>query len=1137
MKHSCCHDPKAVQSKTPPATPGDSRTYTCPMHPEVRQVGPGSCPKCGMNLEPVEISAEDEGPDPELADMSRRLKWSALLTAPVFALGMRGLLPGLQLLLSTPVVLWGGWPFFVRGVQSVKNRSLNMFSLIALGTGVAYLFSVVATLAPGIFPHSFRSHGGNVGVYFEAAAVIVTLVLLGQVLELRARGKTSSAIRSLLSLAPKTARRVNADGQDEEISLDEVKPGDRLRVRPGEHVPVDGVVISGATAIDESMLTGESIPVGKIAGDKVSTGTTNSNGSIVIEARGVGRNTLLAQIVRMVGEAQRSRAPIQRLADTVSAYFVPAVILIAVVTGIVWAIKGPEPAMTYTIVNAVAVLIIACPCALGLATPISVMVATGRGAQVGILIKNAEALEVLEKVDTLAFDKTGTLTEGKPRLERVEILPGSTEKNLLALVAGLEKASEHPLANAIVAGAKERGVAAIPDAEEFQSVTGKGIVGRVLGRQIVVGNEALMRERQIELSLLPSIAIPPGATPLLVAVDQRIEAVLAVKDPIKESAREAVRALKQDGLHLVMMTGDNRRTAEAVAQDLGIDEVHAQVLPQQKAEIVKALQAKGRKVAMAGDGINDAPALAQAAVGIAMGSGTDVAMQSAGITLLKGDLSGILRAIRLSRATLKNIRQNLFFAFIYNLFGVPVAAGILYPFFGLLLSPMIASAAMSFSSVSVIGNALRLRKVHLLVPVLFMLAGASWAQDHSHHHPSEASPSDAKTPSEHVAMKGMYGPYAMTREASGTSWQPDSSPHEGLHLATGDWSWMVHGYFYGIYDHQGSDRGDEKGFSESMLMAMARRSVGPGTFGLRSMFSLDPAMGKNGYPLLLQTGETADGHEPLIDRQHPHDLFMELAATYSVPLPDDQSVFGYFGLPGEPALGPPAFMHRFSGVDNPAAPISHHWLDSTHITFGVATAGYTWKGLKLEGSTFKGREPDQYRWDIENPEFDSYSGRVSLNPTKNWSLQTSFGYLESPEQLEPEVNQHRVTASAIYNRPLQNANWQSTFAWGQNDLTSGYRLDAYLFESAYVYDHRHTLFTRVERAEKNELFGHNDPRSGVFTVHQASVGYIRDFFSSAHASVGVGGVGTISFLPTALEADYGDKTPLSYMLFVRLRLR
>jgi P-type Cu+ transporter len=1122
MNHDCCHKSNTETLEKPTQKQGDSRAYTCPMHPEVRQMGPGSCPKCGMNLEPVEVSAEETGPDAELVDMSRRFKWAALLTAPVFALGMLNILPWLQMLIATPVVLWSGWPLLQRGYQSIINRSLNMFSLIALGTGLAYLFSVIATLVPGIFPHVFRTHGGEVGVYFESAAVIVTLVLLGQVLELRARSQTSLAIKSLLSLAPKMARRIRQDGQEEDVPLESVLPGDRLRVRPGEHIPVDGVVVSGATVVDESVLTGESIPVEKTAGDPVSTGTTNGTGSIVIEAKGVGADTLLARIVRMVGEAQRSRPPIQRLADTVSAYFVPAVILVAVITAIVWAVVGPQPAMAYAVVNAVAVLIIACPCALGLATPMSIMVATGRGAHAGVLVRNAETLETLEKVDTLAFDKTGTLTEGKPRLTRVAALSGFNEQQVLSLAAALEKSSEHPLANAIVSGAHDRGLP-VQDAEDFQSLTGKGVIGRVQGRQVVLGNERLLKEQNIDFTAFKTLASQGGETRLWVAIDQRPAGLLAVKDPIKESSREAVQLLKQEGLRLVMMTGDQQSIADAVAKELGIDEVHAQVLPQQKAEIVRQLQAQGRKVAMAGDGINDAPALAQANVGIAMGSGSDVAMESAGITLVKGDLRGILRAIRLSRATLKNIRQNLFFAFIYNLLGVPVAAGILYPFLGLLLSPMLASAAMAFSSVSVIGNALRLRKVHLLWPILFLLASNIRAEDHPQHH-------DHK-------MNGMFGPYGMTREASGTSWQPESSPHQGLHLMSGEWSVMLHGYISGIYDYQGSDRGDDKWFSQSIFMTMAQRPLGPGTFGLRSMLSLDPVMGKNGYPLLLQTGETADGHKPLIDRQHPHDLFMELAATYSLPVAENQSVFGYFGLPGEPALGPATFMHRFSGLDNPAAPISHHWLDSTHITFGVATVGYIGKGVKLEGSTFKGREPDQYRWDIEEPEFDSYSGRLTFNPTANWSMQASLGYLEEPEQLEPGVNQHRVTASATYNQPFQNANWQSIVAWGQNKLTSDFRLDAYLLESAYVYNHRHTVFGRIERAEKNELFDHHDPLGGqVFTVHQASLGYIRDFITSKHTSVGLGGVGLINFLPSALEDSYGEKYPLGFMLFIRLRL-
>ncbi|MCI0453847.1 MAG: heavy metal translocating P-type ATPase [Candidatus Dadabacteria bacterium] len=701
--------------------------YTCPMHPEIVRNEPGFCPICGMALEPRTISGEER--NEELLDMTRRFKISLVLTIPLVFLAMSDMIPGkpvqevlstrvliyIQLALATPAVLWAGWPFFKRGWASIINRSLNMFTLIAMGTGVAFWYSVVATFFPDIFPDSFRSQDGEVGVYFEVASVIVALVLLGQVLELRARSQTSSAIKALLGLAPKTARVIRDDGTEEETPLDRIKPGDRLRVRPGEKVPVDGMVIDGESFVDESMITGEPIPTEKRRGDKVVGGTVNGTGGFVMQAVRVGSETLLAQIVRMVSEAQRSRAPIQRLADIVSSYFVPAVILIAVVTFIVWSFIGPEPRLAHAIVNAVAVLIIACPCALGLATPMSIMVGTGRGATAGVLIKNAEALEVLEKVDTLIVDKTGTLTEGKPRLTRLVPSSGWEESELLRLAASLERSSEHPLAQAIVSYAQSKNLR-LSEAQEFESITGKGVVGRVDGRVIALGNGKLLEQLNIEAGGLLERAEAlrkEGETVMFVAVDGKPAGLIGVSDPIKGSTPEALRMLHEDGIRILMLTGDNRVTAEAVARRLGIDEVEADVLPQQKGEIVKRLQAEGRMVAMAGDGINDAPALAQAQVGIAMGTGTDVAIESAGVTLVKGDLRGIARARGLSRATMRNIRQNLFFAFIYNALGVPIAAGILYPVFGLLLSPIIASAAMSFSSVSVIGNALRLRKVEL----------------------------------------------------------------------------------------------------------------------------------------------------------------------------------------------------------------------------------------------------------------------------------------------------------------------------------------------------------------------------------------------------------------------------------------
>lgn len=724
---SCPHCGMALEPLT--VGPVATRTeYICPMHPEVVQAEPGVCPRCGMALE-LRVATDEEEHNPELVDMTRRFWISLALTTPVFLVAMSEMLPGqsfshwlsssvfvwLQLALATPVVLWGGLPFFQRGWASILNRRLNMFTLIAIGTGTAYGYSVVATLFPDSFPASFRTHGGQVAVYFEAAAVITTLVLLGQVLELRARSQTSSALKALLGLAPKTARVLRADGVEEDIPLDRVHPGDRLRVRPGEKVPVDGVVLDGVSAVDESMVTGESIPVEKTSGSRVTGGTVNGAGSFVMRAERVGSDTLLAQIVRMVSEAQRSRAPIQRLADIVSSYFVPGVVMVAVLTFIVWALYGPEPRLAYALVNAVAVLIIACPCALGLATPMSIMVGTGRGATAGILIRNAEALEVLEKVDTLVVDKTGTLTEGKPRLLSIVSSSESSETELLHFAASLERGSEHPLAAAIVAGAQAQALE-LSTVADFQSLTGKGVRGVVDGRSVALGNQALFAELAIDLGNATEQAEElrrEGQTVMFVAIDHRPAGLLGVADPIKESAYEAVRMLHEDGVRLVMLTGDSRTTAEAVARRLGIDTVEAEVLPEQKSESVKRLQAEGRMVAMAGDGVNDAPALAQAQVGIAMGTGTDVAMASAGITLVKGDLRGIARARRLSRAAMRNIRQNLFFAFIYNLLGVPMAAGVFYPTFGLLLNPMIAAGAMTFSSVSVISNALRLRTISL----------------------------------------------------------------------------------------------------------------------------------------------------------------------------------------------------------------------------------------------------------------------------------------------------------------------------------------------------------------------------------------------------------------------------------------
>lgn len=710
------------------AVPYGPVIYTCPMHPQIRQPGPGNCPICGMTLEPVTTTVE-AGPNHELVDMTRRFWVGLALTLPVFGLEMGGHIPTLglhdlvaprvstwvQFALSTPVVLWAGWPFFERAWASVVHRNLNMFSLIALGTGAAYLYSLFATFAPGMFPAGFRGMGGTVSIYYEAAAVITVLVLLGQVLELRAREQTGGAIRALLKLAPKTARRLKVGGEDEEVALELVQVGDRLRVRPGDGVPVDGEVLEGKGAVDESMVTGESMPSAKQPGGKLIGGTINGTGSLVMRADKVGADTMLARIVTMVAEAQRSRAPIQRMADTVSGYFVPVVLAVAVVTFIAWAVWGPTPALAYGLIAAVSVLIIACPCALGLATPMSIGVGVGKGAGAGVLIKSAEALERMEKVNTLVVDKTGTLTEGKPKVTAIVPAAGLSEAEILPLAASLEHSSEHPLAAAIVSAARDRG-ASIQEPTDFASVTGKGVTGKIGGRSVALGNAKLMADLGITLGDLERRADglrSDGATALFLAVDGKPGGVIAIADPIKPTTQAALDILRNDGIRIVMLTGDNKTTAEAVARKLGITEIEADVLPQDKNRIVKKLTVEGRIVAMAGDGVNDAPALAEAAVGIAMGTGTEVAIQSAGITLVKGDLAGIARAIVLSRATMRNIRQNLVFAFAYNVIGIPIAAGALYPAFGLLLSPMVAALAMSLSSVSVIGNSLRLRTLKL----------------------------------------------------------------------------------------------------------------------------------------------------------------------------------------------------------------------------------------------------------------------------------------------------------------------------------------------------------------------------------------------------------------------------------------
>lgn len=730
-EHTCCSTAHGHQAKIPAtqvSAVDKEKIYTCPMHPEIQQKGPGNCPICGMALEPLEVHLE-ETENPELVDFTRRLKICTALSIPLALLAMSDLIPGqplqhnipgwlmsgLQLLLATPVVLWGGLPFFERGWASIKSRNLNMFTLIAIGTGVAYVYSVFATFFPHLFPENMKVHGGLVPLYFEAAAVITTLVLLGQVLELRARSQTGNAIKALLGLAPKTARRVLSDGTEEDIPIEHIHVGDHLRVRPGEKIPVDGKIIEGKSSVDESMITGESIPAEKDIASPVTGATVNGSGTFVMEATKVGSDTLLAQIVKMVSQAQRSRAPIQKLADQVSSYFVPAVVLISIITGIVWLIFGPEPAMAYAILNSVAVLIIACPCALGLATPMSIMVGTGKGATLGVLIKNAEVLETMEKITTLVVDKTGTLTVGKPQLSQLKTLAPFSEEDVLSFAASLEKVSEHPLAAAVLEAAQQRGLQ-IESVQNFESVTGMGLKGHVKNTEVLVGNKKLLSKFNIETETLVKIAEElqqSGHGTILVAINSKPAGVLAVQDPIKETTQEAISYFHKKGIEVIMLTGDNRLTAQAVASKIGIDRFEAEVLPQDKNLVVRKLQSEGKRVAMAGDGINDAPALAQADVGIAMGTGTDVAMESAGVTLVKGDLLGIVRAHRLSQETMKNIRQNLFFAFIYNTLGVPIAAGLLYPFFGLLLSPMLASLAMSLSSVSVIGNALRLKNVKL----------------------------------------------------------------------------------------------------------------------------------------------------------------------------------------------------------------------------------------------------------------------------------------------------------------------------------------------------------------------------------------------------------------------------------------
>jgi Cu+-exporting ATPase len=715
-----------LDKREPGAAAPEGTIYTCPMHPQIRQVGPGNCPICGMALEP-EVASLDTPPNPELADMARRFWIGLALSVPPVVLEMGGHLVGdhgwvdqtlsnwIQLVFATPVVAWAGWPFFVRGWQSLLTRNLNMFTLIAMGTGVAYVYSLIGTIAPNLFPATFRGHDGAVAVYFEAAAVITVLVLLGQVLELRAREATSGAIKALLQLAPKTARRIGDDGTDHEVQIESLVVGDKLRVRPGEKVPVDGVILEGRSSLDESLVTGESMPVTKETGGKVIAGTINRSGSFVMRADKVGRDTLLSQIVKMVAEAQRSRAPIQRLADHVAGWFVPVVIVVALAAFSVWAWFGPEPRMAFGLVAAVSVLIIACPCALGLATPMSIMVGVGRGAQVGVLIKNAEALERMERVNTLVVDKTGTLTEGKPKVVSIVPAAGFNENEILRLAASVERASEHPLADAIVRSATERNLD-LSKVEEFDSPTGKGATGKVDGKTVMLGNSKFLSSLGVETQSLNKqgeLLRGDGATVINIAIDSKFAGLFAIADPVKPSTPAALKALAAEGVKVIMLTGDNRTTAQAVARKLGIDDLEAEVLPDQKSAVVLKLQKAGRVVAMAGDGVNDAPALAAAEVGIAMGTGTDVAMESAGITLLKGDLGGIVRARRLSQATMSNIRQNLFFAFIYNAAGIPIAAGILYPHFGILLSPIIAAAAMAFSSVSVVGNALRLRATRL----------------------------------------------------------------------------------------------------------------------------------------------------------------------------------------------------------------------------------------------------------------------------------------------------------------------------------------------------------------------------------------------------------------------------------------